>query len=294
METEKEVFALVTGAGRGLGRAFAIELARRGHNVLLTALPGENLPAFCAALQSDYKVKAACFECDLTQEKEITRLTRWIKENYALNILINNAGIGGTSEFEKVQSYFINNMILLNVRAMALLTHQLLPILRRQQQAWILNVSSMASFSPIGYKTVYPATKVFVLNFSRGLYQELKGSGVFVSVVHPGPMKTNADTAMRIEKQGWRGQVGLIAPEEMAHRSLDRLFRKDSLILVGWMNKMNWLLMKTIPVWVRLPLITNMVRKEILSSKRKINGHESIGNRREQFTGRQRDYSVAG
>lgn len=294
METEKEVFALVTGAGRGLGRAFAIELARRGHNVLLTALPGENLPAFCAALQSDYKVKAACFECDLTQEKEITRLTRWIKENYALNILINNAGIGGTSEFEKVQSYFINNMILLNVRAMALLTHQLLPILRRQQQAWILNVSSMASFSPIGYKTVYPATKVFVLNFSRGLYQELKGSGVFVSVVHPGPMKTNADTAMRIEKQGWRGQVGLIAPEEMAQRSLDRLFRKDSLILVGWMNKMNWLLMKTVPVWIRLPLITNMVRKEILSSKRKINGHESIGNRREQFTGRQRDYSVAG
>ncbi|HET8572537.1 MAG TPA: SDR family NAD(P)-dependent oxidoreductase [Edaphocola sp.] len=294
METKKSVFALVTGAGRGLGRAFATELARRGHNVLMTALPGENLSAFCAALQSDYKVKAACFECDLTQENEIARLTGWIEENYALNILINNAGIGGTSEFEKTQACFINNMILLNVRAMTLLTHQLLPVMRRQKQAWILNVSSMASFSPIGYKTVYPATKVFILNFSRGLYQELKGSGVFVSVVHPGPMKTNADTAMRIEKQGWRGQVGLIAPGEMARRSLDRLFRKDSLILVGWMNKMNWLLMKTVPVWIRLPLITNIVRKEILSSKEKINEHESIGNRRQQFTGRECDYSVAG
>lgn len=294
METKKEVFALVTGAGRGLGRSFATELARRGHNVLLTALPGENLLAFCAALQADYKVKTACFECDLTQENEITRLTRWVEENYDLSILINNAGIGGTSEFEKTRACLINNMILLNVRAMALLIHQLLPVLRRQKQAWVLNVSSMASFSPIGYKTVYPATKVFVLNFSRGLYQELKGTGVFVSVVHPGPMKTNADTAMRIEKQGWRGQVGLIAPEEMARRSLDRLFRKDSLILVGWMNKMNWLLMKTVPVWIRLPLITNIVRKEILSSKRKINGHESIGNRRQQLTGGKCDYSVAG
>lgn len=294
METKKAVFALVTGAGRGLGSAYAIELARRGHNVLLTALPGENLPAFCAALQSDYKVKAACFECDLTQENDIARLTGWIEENYALNILINNAGIGGTSEFEKTQAYFINNMILLNVRAIALLTHQLLPVMRRQRQAWILNVSSMVSFSPIGYKTVYPATKVFVLNFSRGLFQELKGSGVFVSVVHPGPMKTNADTAMRIEKQGWRGQVGLIAPGEMARRSLDRLFRKDSLILIGWMNKMNWLLMKTVPVWIRLPLITNIVRKEILSSKRKVNEHESIGNRRQRLTGRECDYSVVG
>lgn len=294
MDTHVEIFALITGAGQGLGRAYAIELARRGHNVLLTALPGENLSDFCAGLQSDFKITAACFECDLTQENEIARLTGWIEENYAIDMLINNAGIGGSSEFEKTKAYLINNMILLNVRAMALITHQLLPVLRRQKQAWILNVSSMASFSPIGYKTVYPATKVFVLNFSRGLYQELKGSGVFVSVVHPGPMKTNADTSMRIEKQGWRGQMGLISPEEMARRSINRLFKKDSLILIGWMNKLNWLLMKTVPIWIRLPLITNIVKKEIQSSKEKRKEHESIGNRRQQLAGRKYNYSTAG
>lgn len=144
-----------------------------------------------------------------------------------------------------------------------MLTHQLLPLLKRHKQAWVLNVSSMASFSPIGYKTVYPASKVFILNFSRGLFEELKNSGVFVSVVHPGPMRTNEDTTRRIEKQGFWGRIGLLSPEDMAKRSLDQLFKKDTLILVGWMNKINWLLMKTIPVGIRLPVITKIVKREL-------------------------------
>lgn len=293
-QENKPYYALITGAGRGLGKAYTLELARRGHHVLLTALPGEDLSAFCTFLQQRYHIRAAYLECDLCKEAEIDRLIRWIEQHYQVNILINNAGMGGTAEFEKVSPKVINDMILLNVRAMALLTHKLLPGMRRMQQAWILNVSSMASFSPIGYKTVYPATKVFVLNFSRGLYQELKGTGVLVSVVHPGPMKTNADTTMRIIRQGWKGQVGLISPEEMAKKSLDRLFKKDALILIGWMNKLNWLLMKTIPVWIRLPLITRVIKKEIQLNQENEKTDEGISNRSQQLIGHQRDCSLAG
>lgn len=285
MNNRKILYALITGAGQGLGRAFATELAKRGNNVLLTSLPGEELTLFCEQLSKLYNIQADCFECDLTQENDINNLVLWIRENYSINLLINNAGIGGTIEFEKANPRLISNMILLNVRAMALLTHQLLPSLRENNQAWILNVASMASFSPIGYKTVYPATKVFVLSFSRGLYEELKGSGVLVSVVHPGPMKTNEDSTKRIEKQGWRGHVGLITPEVMAKRTLNQLFKKDSLILIGWMNKMNWLLMKTVPIWIRLPLITRIVKKEIQVSKGKIKNYEGIGYGRQQFAG---------
>jgi short-subunit dehydrogenase len=208
-------------------------------------------------------------------------------------MLINNAGIGGTSEFEKTNGSLINNIILLNVRATALLTHQLLPLLKQNQPAWILNVASMASFSPIGYKTVYPASKVFVLSFSRGLHEELKGSGVFVSVVHPGPMKTNEDSTRRIEKQGMLAKMGLLSPEVMAKKTLDKLFRKDTLILIGWINKLNWLLMKTIPVWVRLPLITQIVKREILTSNVKIKSHENIGYRGKQLAGSEYHNRVA-
>lgn len=259
----KELYALVTGASKGLGRSFATELAKRGQNILLAALPGENLHELCTALEEKYHIKARGFECNLTLEEDVSRLIKWIKENYTINLLINNAGIGGTSEFLKTKFDLINNIILLNVRATVMLTHQLLPLLKRNKQAWILNVSSMASFSPIGYKTVYPASKVFILHFSRGLYEELKSSGIFVSVVHPGPMRTNEDTSIRIERQGFLGRIGLLSPEDMAKRSLDQLFKKDPLILIGWVNKINWLLMKTIPIGIRLPLITRIVKREI-------------------------------
>ncbi len=261
--SSNERYALITGASKGLGRSFAIELAKRGKNILLTALPGEDLPELCTTLEKKYRIKARRFECDLTCEKEINRLVKWVKNHYAVDLLVNNAGLGGTSVFAETKFDLINKIILLNVRATVMLTHQLLPVLKRHNQAWVLNVSSMASFSPIGYKTVYPASKVFLLHFSRGLFEELKGSGVFVSVVHPGPMRTNEDTRIRIEKQGFLGRIGLLSPDEMAKRSLDQLFKKDALILIGWMNKINWLLMKTIPVWIRLPLITKIVKREI-------------------------------
>lgn len=308
--TQQERFALITGAGKGLGRAYSIELARRGYNVLLTALPGEDLGSFCNTLQQTYGVQAASFECDLTREEGINALANWAQEHYRIHMLINNAGMGGTEAFMRARPERINAMILLNVRAMAMLTHRLLPHMQKEKRSWILNVSSIASFSAIGYKTVYPATKVFVTNFSRGLCEELRGSGVMVSVVHPGPMKTNADTALRIERQGWKGRICAVSPELMARRSLDRMFRNDALILIGWVNKLNWLLMKTIPVFIRLPLITRLVKKEIdrvdTKKRRSIieNEHKSnsgnpggkarTGHRGEQLAGDQRHCSLAG
>jgi short-subunit dehydrogenase len=266
MQKPIKSYALITGASRGLGKAFASELAGRGWNVLLTALPGEDLQSFCNHLEKTFPIEAKFLECNLTDRAEIDRLTTWIKDNYPINLLINNAGKGGTSEFEKASIHQIEEIILLNVRAPAMLSHQLLPLLKKNKPAWILNVSSMACFSPIGYKTVYPASKAFVRDFSQGLYQELKDSGVFVSVVHPGPMRTNADSTSRIERQGILAKAGLISPEQMARKSLTRLFRKDTRILVGWMNQFLWLLTKTIPLRFRTPWITQIIKREIQSS----------------------------
>lgn len=262
----KGQYALVTGAGQGLGSAFSEALARRGIHVLMTALPGERLTAFAAHLSARYGIFTDCLECDLTDTAGIARLVAWAGA-YPVSILINNAGVGGTASFEAARASVIDRIILVNVRATAMITHQMLPVLKRARPAWILNVSSMASFSPIGYKTVYPASKVFVQHFSRGLFEELRGTGIFVSVVHPGPMKTNADSTLRIERQGMLGRIGLVSPEVLAEKALRRLFKKDSLILVGWMNKLNWLLMKTIPIWIRLPLVTRLIKRELAWEK---------------------------
>jgi uncharacterized protein len=259
-------YALVTGASKGLGKAFTIELAKRGINVLLVALPDDGLPELCGDLEKNYQVKCHYFETDLTSKNCIDELINWAAGRYSINILINNAGMGGSREFELAEKDYLDKMISLNIRALTLITHQLLPELKSHPRSYILNVASMASFTPMGYKTIYPASKVFVLYFSRGLFQELKGTGVFVSVVNPGPMKTNKHVIKRINKLGTFGTIGLLSPEYVASRSIDQMFKGKPVIILGWLNRLSWLAMRTVPAWIRLPYVTKRMKKAITTS----------------------------
>lgn len=261
MSIEK-TYAVLTGASQGYGKAIAYELARRNINLILVALPGEGLDKLSREL-SAFSIEAIHYEVDLTDKQALLEFTTWVNARYTVNMLINNAGIGGTKHILDSHVDYIDNIIKLNITATSLLIHQLLPnLLAYEGRSYILNVSSMASFSPIAYKTVYPASKRFIHDFSRGLHQELKGSNVFVSVVHPGPMKTNDDVSRRIVKQGILGKVGLLSPEEAARLTMQQLFRQQSSIILGWFNTINWVLMSILPVWIKMPLISRPFRKQ--------------------------------
>lgn len=262
-----ESYAFVTGASRGLGRAFTIELAKRNINLLLVALPEDGLLELCTYLKENFSIKCSYFETDLTETGNIKNLIDWTLSKFRINILINNAGIGGSKEFEHAETDYLEKMIALNITALTLITHKLLPELRSHEQSYILNVASIASFSPIGYKTIYPASKVFVHYFTRGLHQELKGTGVFVSVLHPGPMKTNKKVIKRINKHGLFGRLGILTPEYVAKKSLDKLFKHKSLIVLGWFNNFIRLMMKTVPISIRLPVITKRIKRELKAKK---------------------------
>src|SRR5690625_1826439 len=269
-------YALITGAGKGLGKAFAEELAIRNYNVLLTALPGENLETYCQYLSVKYSVDTDFIECDLTEKEEIMRVVCWVKENYLLSVLINNVGIGGTAEFEKAETSLIDTIIQLDIRATALFTHELLPLLRVNESSWILNVSSMAAFTPLGYKTVYPASKDFVRFFSKGLYQELKGTGVFVSVVYPGPMTTHFDSMRRIIKQGTIAKMSVLSAQYTAKKTIESLFKKRTHIIIGKGNKFNRLLTRIVPVSLRCPMLTRIIWREIKEEKQVGEAYESV------------------
>jgi short-subunit dehydrogenase len=257
--SEKQ-FAVITGASQGLGKEIAIELAKRDINVILVSLPNQNLPTLTSEIAVKYKVLAYYYETDLSSTKNVMELTKWINKNFNVNILINNAGIGGAKRFTEASVDYINKIIQVNVKATSIMVHQLLPNLKRQDKSYILNVSSMAAFAPIGYKTVYPASKAFVHSFSRGLCEELKGSNVFVSVVNPGAMKTNEEVTSRIEKQGFLGKLTLLDPEKVAKRCVKQLLKKDALIMV---NPFSWLVLKILPVWITLPLMTKAIKREV-------------------------------
>lgn len=256
----KESYAVVTGASQGLGKAFVENLAKKHINIILISLPGQNLKELSHNIAETYQVKTHYYEVDLSLNDNVIKLTDWINESFEIHILINNAGLGGTKKFTEASSQYINSILQVNVMATSLITHQLLPNLLKQPQSYILNVSSMAAFSPIGFKTVYPASKTFIHSFTRGLYEELKHTNVFVSVVNPGAMKTNADVCNRIEKQGFLGRLTLLDPNKVAFYCINQLFKKDSVIMV---NPYSWLILKILPIWIKLPLMTNAIRKEI-------------------------------
>ncbi|MFP8892298.1 MULTISPECIES: SDR family oxidoreductase [Chryseobacterium] len=256
----KESYAVVTGASQGLGKSFAEHLAKQKINVILISLPDQNLRELSGELEKQYDIKAHYYETDLSVNENVMKLTEWLNRSFDVHILINNAGLGGTKKFTEASSDYINTILQVNVAATSLITHQLLPNLLKQPKAYILNVSSMAAFSPIGFKTVYPASKSFIHSFSRGLHEELKDTNVFVSVVNPGAMKTNKDVCERIEKQGFMGRLTLLNPDKVASYCLRQLFKKDSVIMV---NPISWLVMKILPIWIKLPLMTQAIKREI-------------------------------
>lgn len=255
---------VITGASQGLGNALATACARAGKNLVLLSLPDEGLLGIATVLESKYQIKVFAYETDLTQEDAPEAFVNWLsQQNICVTTLINNAGIGGTSAFDQTSPDFINAIILLNIRALAMLTRLLIPMLLQNRRAYILNISSMAAFSPIPYKSVYPASKAFVYYFSMGLREELRHTGIRVSVMHPGPMQTNRDTSKRIEKQGAFAKWSVVQVEEIASFTLRQMQRGRAIIIPGFINKVSYSLMSIIPHRLQTPILARIFTKEL-------------------------------
>lgn len=254
---------MITGASMGLGRELAIECARRGHNLLLVALPGSGLWELRDELKKNFRHHVECYECDLSDEAELEKLAARVTENYSVDRLINNAGVGGTKKFEDASSEYLDLIIHLNIRATTMLTRLLLPELKRHRKALIMNVSSLAAFGPLPYKTIYPTSKAFIYSFSRGLSRELHGTGVSVVVVAPGPFISNADVAKRIMKQSFIARLGVLSAREITLKALKGAEKGQNVIIPGIWNRLNRLLMQLVPEDIRLSVLSNVLKREL-------------------------------
>lgn len=261
--TEKN-YTLITGASKGLGKCLAEECAQRGRNLILVALPNEDVWQTAAELSKKYKINALGYETDLTIEKNINTLTNWIKSDYQIDMLINNAGVGGTEYFDEARTHYINTIIQLNMKALVLLTHQLLPLLKEQKESFILNIASLAAFGPMPYKTIYPASKAFVSSFSRGLNAELKGSNVSVSVSYPGGMATNPEIISRMENYSDFIKSTFLSPKKTAEISIAQTLNRKTIIVPGIANKVSRLFIRFIPENIRFTIFRKNLKKEML------------------------------
>src|SRR5690554_5058952 len=262
-------YVVITGGSMGLGRAIAEKLAKRVINLVLLSLPDEDLGSLCEGLSNKYGVKILFFETDLRDSKNISEFATWVfSQELDIIGLVNNAGLGGSSTFEMTPISFIDTMILVNIRALTLLTRLFIPELKRKEKAFILNISSIAAFKPMPFKTVYPASKAFVYSFSVGLGEELKDTGIQISVLHPGPMDTSEENSTRLNKHGFLGRLVLLTVDDIAEIAVDRMFAGKKVIIPGIFNKICINLLKIIPRQIALPIISKVLKKEIVKQKK--------------------------
>lgn len=258
-QQNSERYALVTGASRGLGKAIAIELARRGYPTILVSR-SDKVHETCEEIASRYHTPSVGFSADLTDPAAIANLADQVNATYQVFMLVNNAGTGGSRRFVEASTQYLENILDLNTKATALLTHALLPNLLRQPHAYVLNIGSMAAHTPTGFKTVYPASKAFIQHFSLGLREELKDTSVSVSVCSPGAMATNEEVTARIERQGFFGRFTLKSVESIAQKCVRQTLRGKRHIVI---NPVSYALSKMVPNAIKTPILTRIVKREL-------------------------------
>lgn len=264
METKNEVYTLITGASSGLGKEMAIQCAKNKMNLIITALKGRNLKGLADHIAQLFDVKVQVFELDLTKDDELDYLVKTINERYQVNFLINNAGTGGSSGFASTPLKDIDNIIRLNIRTTSLLTRMMVPMLLKQEKSYVLNISSMAAFTPMAFKTVYPASKAFIYSFSLGLREEYRNTNLSVSAIFPGPIFTNSNSARRIIDQGFKGKIGLLQGAYIARTALKGTLSEEAIIIPGTWNKLTYTLMQFLPPLLKSKWTSNIIRKELV------------------------------
>ena len=257
-----EKYTLITGASEGFGKALALECASRNMNLILIALPGSGLRSLASYIEKNFDVKAFFFEHDLTKKEECYKIFEEVTGmNIAVNVLINNAGMGGTHFFEERDTEFYFRQIELNVVAPTLLTHLFLAMLEENTPSHILNVSSLAGFFYLPKKQVYGATKSFLLSFSKSLRRELKRKNVFVSTVCPGGMNTTPMLIIQNRCQKGISRWSVMNPEDVAKITIGKMLKGKELIVPGFWNRVFILLDKLIPKKIKDMIIDLQTRK---------------------------------
>ena len=184
--------ALITGASAGIGREFARQLASRARTLVLIARRERRLNELRDELRNqNAQLNLHVRVVDLSDKSQIDELVRWLEENKIdIDFLINNAGLGDYGPFATSDAERDDRIVQVNIVALTLLTGRLLPQMIAKKRGAILNVSSSAGFLPIPGMAVYAATKAYVTSFSESLRAEVRGSGVTVTALCPGPVRT--------------------------------------------------------------------------------------------------------
>jgi short-subunit dehydrogenase len=248
---------LITGASSGIGAEIARGLAARGLGVTLVARREDRLLELAEELASVHGIEAEVVTADVSNERSRNKLFNEVEQRgLTVEVLVNNAGFGSGGRFTSLEASKEASMVRTNVEAVVALTGHYLPQMAERGRGAVLNVASLIAFQPVPFQATYGASKAFVLSFTDALHEEMRGTGVTVTAVCPGPVRTE------FGEQGGFGGADEFIPdrlwldaEKVARDAINALEDGDRVTVPGTRNQIAALWGQHLPRSILLPLV---------------------------------------
>jgi uncharacterized protein len=253
---------LITGASSGIGLELAWVFAGQAHDLVLVARGIDKLNGLAGELRAAHGIKVRAIGADLGRMDEVQRVYDTCQsEGLVIDFLVNNAGFGDYGEFVGRDWARTEHMIDLNIKALTKFCHLFLPAMVQRRAGRVLNVASTAAFQPGPLMTVYYASKSYVLFFSEALHNELKGSGVSVTCLCPGPTASNFQKAADLESSALfknRSIPGARAVAEFGYRAM---MKGKMTVIHGRINAFMAWSVRLVPRKLILTIVRRMQRR---------------------------------
>ncbi len=255
MKTVKKT-ALVTGAASGLGFEFAVLLAKDKYNLILVDIDVEKLGIAITNIRTIADVRIKIVIQDLSEPSSSEAILAEIG-NTAIDVLINNAGFGLFGKFSNTDWAYESRMLQLHVYTTTYLTKLLLKRMEGRGSGKILNVSSLAAFQPGPLMSLYYASKAYILSFSEAIANELKGTGITVTVLCPGQTNTAFQKTVAATASEPKIQFNMACPKIVAAYGYTAMKQGKTIAIPGQLNR----LLSNIPRFIPRRLVTRIVRR---------------------------------
>jgi hypothetical protein len=229
--------ALVTGASTGIGAAFAVALAERGHDLVAVARSKERLDVLGFSLERDHGLKVEILPADLETDDGVKTVEARLGDaSRPVDLVVNNAGFGTSGLFHELPVEDEVAEINLNVIALVRLTRAALGPMVGRGRGGVINVSSVGAYQPTPNSATYSATKAFVSSFTNAIHEELRDTGVKAMVLAPGFTRTEFHVRAKVENTG--SMPGFIwqRPEEVVNAALKAYDKGRAVCIPGAIN----------------------------------------------------------
>jgi short-subunit dehydrogenase len=254
--------AVITGATSGIGRSFALKLAEKGYDLVLTGRRKKELNEVVEDISTKFNVRVETIIGDLTDEFCREKISNRIKSEHSIDLLINNAGFGIDHAFHRIALEDVHSMIMTHDMAAIDFIHAALPGMINLRKGAIINVSSFGLFFPGFTRSLYLATKSFIHYFTKALSMEVYPYGVRVQSLCPG--MTYSDFHMRSGSESIKkvsGPLPFMSPERVVTISLKALEEGSVVCIPGTLNKLMLVIAKLLPVCALRWLSRNRIEK---------------------------------